>query len=1003
MEKAMSEKKKTLALIVDDGPGIVELVAERLAREGFAVVSASDAEKAEEEFDRECPDLMLVDYSLPGRSGLQLIEKLKTASHSHGCEEMPPFIVMTGHGDERLAVEMMKLGASDYLIKDSEFLSKIGPAAVRVLRESRTRRQLRESENRYRDLIENINDAIYILSPEGRITYISGPIRAMSGYYPEEITGREFTEWIHPEDLPELKKSFADSMAGILAPAEFRFRKKDGSYGWGRTSSRPIMEKGRVAGLRGLLSDITEYRELQSDYRRLFDSMLDGFALHEMIFDDRGKAVDYRFISVNPAFETQTGLKAEDTVGRKISEVMPEYYREWVDAYAPVVTTGEAARFERLSMPLGRYYDVLAFRPKPGQFACIFKDVTEQREAAAKLREQASMLEMAGRMSRFGGWIVDLEADVCHWSDEVALIHEEAPGFSPSVEQGIDFYAPEWRDRITDVFGACARDGKPFDEEMEIITAKGNRRWVRAIGRAERGADSRIVRVMGSFQDITDRKKAEADLRNSEDKFRRLVEHSPDGIFIQLEGKLEYLNPEAVRIFGARSEAELKGTPVLDRFHPDFHETIRKRLDLLTKEKKRVPEIEEVCLRLDGSAFPSMVSAVPFEKDGRDGAIVTVRDITEQKTMEEDLLKSQKIESLGMLAGGIAHDFNNILTGITANLSMLLSRLGRSGEEGEALNEALAAANTAKGLTRQLLAFAEGGKPVKKELDAGKTISEAARLALRGTPCSLELKIAPDLWSIEADETQLTQVIVNLASNAVQAMPGGGKLTISAANEERDGGRFVNVIISDTGTGIPEKYIKSVFDPYFTTKKQGHGLGLPMAFSIVKGHGGEISVSSEAGRGTTFSISLPATGRLPGPAAAPAAGPARGSGRVLVMDDEEVVLKACRRMLTSLGYECELAEEGMAALAAYEKAAAEGRPFSVVIMDLTIQGGMGGKETVAELRKRHPDARVIASSGYAAGTPVSEYSAMGFDGLLAKPYNYEEMAALLEKLTGGKK
>ncbi|MDT8287311.1 MAG: PAS domain S-box protein, partial [Elusimicrobiales bacterium] len=509
--------------------------------------------------------------------------------------------------------------------------------------------------------------------------------------------------------------------------------------------------------------------------------------------------------------------------------------------------------------------------------------------------------------------------------------------------------------------------------------------------------------IVSIARDIRDLRRTEAALRKSEETFRHLVENAPDGIFIQLEEKLEYLNPEAVRILGAGSEDELKGTSIFDRFHPDFHDTVRERVDLLMKEKKRVPEIEEVCLRLDGSRFPAMISAVPFEKDGKKGAIVTIRDITERKRMEEDLLKSQKIESLGMLAGGIAHDFNNILTGITANLSMLLSRTGRQGDEGEALNEALAAANTAKGLTRQLLAFSEGGKPVKKEIDAGKAVSEAAHLALRGTPCSLDLKVAPDLWSIEADETQLAQVIVNLCSNAAQAMPGGGRLIISAANAERGGDPFIEVSVADAGTGIPGKYLESIFDPYFTTKKQGHGLGLPMAYSIVKGHGGEISVVSESGKGSIFTISLPATGRRPGPAAAPAAAPVSGSGRILVMDDEEVVLKAARRMITSLGYECALAEDGAGALAIYDSAAAEGNPFDAVIMDLTIQGGMGGREAVAELRKKHPGAKVIASSGYAAGTPVSEYAAMGFDGLLAKPYNYEELASLLKKLTSGDK
>lgn len=1008
MEKSMKKDKKPLALIVDDGPGMNELLAVRLAHEGFDTESAVNAEEAEAKFAEACPDVMLVDYSLPGRNGLQLIEKLRIAGLSRGCEELPPFIVITGHGDERLAVEMMKLGAADYLVKDTDFLSKVGPAAARALRESRTRRLLRESENRYRDLVENINDAIFTLSAEARFTYISGAIRPISGYYPEEIIGREFTEWIHPDDLPELKRSFADSIAGRLTPAEFRFRRKDGSYGWGRTSSRPIIEKGRVAGLRGLLSDITGQKEAETllghseaRFHAFFHDMPMGVAVYRPV----GGGADLEFVDFNPGAERIEGIKKESVIGRKVTELFPGIKElGLLKVFAEVSADGKprtlTSSYYKDSRTRG-WRENTVFRLPDGLIASVYRDTTAEETAKLEVKENEekfrSLVEGSNdavfvhTLGGGAGNFIEVNTAAC---ERLGYTREELTRMGPT-----DIDAGGMEEAHGKALEELAREGRAIFE-MFHRSKSGERIPVEVSARRfEYKGKPHIVSIA---RDIRELRRTEAALRKSEETFRQLVENAPDGIFIQLDKKLEYLNPEALRILGAGTEEELKGTSIFDRFHPDSHDTVRERVDLLMKEKKRVPEIEEVCLRLDGSRFPAMISAVPFEKDGKKGAIVTIRDITERKRMEEDLLKSQKIESLGMLAGGIAHDFNNILTGITANLSMLLSKLGGEGEAGEALNEALTAANTAKGLTRQLLAFAEGGKPVKKETNAGKVISEAARLALRGTPCSLELKVAPDLWSIEADETQLAQVIVNLCSNAAQAMPGGGRLAISAGNTERDGAPFIEVSVSDAGTGIPEKYLKSVFDPYFTTKKQGHGLGLPMAYSIVKGHGGDISVASESGKGTIFTVSLPATGRRPAPAAAPAAEPARGSGRVLVMDDEKVVLKACRRMITSLGYECTLAEDGAGALAAYENAAAEGNPFDAVIMDLTIQGGMGGKETIAELRKKHPGAKVIASSGYATGTPVSEYAAMGFDGLLAKPYNYEELAALLKKLIGGK-
>jgi nitrogen-specific signal transduction histidine kinase len=369
----------------------------------------------------------------------------------------------------------------------------------------------------------------------------------------------------------------------------------------------------------------------------------------------------------------------------------------------------------------------------------------------------------------------------------------------------------------------------------------------------------------------------------------------------------------------------------------------------------------------------------------------------EKKKLEDQLLHSQKMDSFGRLAGGIAHDFNNILQGLYGNIQLAMEDLAKTHPSYELLEEAEKSMSRAVRLTRQLLTFAKGGDPVKESISLGTTVEEVARFDLAGSNVSLFCLPAEDLWPVDADRGQLQQVISNLVINARQAMPNGGCLNITLENANvlaesvpaLKQGRYVKVIVADEGTGIDPNVRERIFDPYFTTKRTGSGLGLATVWSIINKHDGHIGVVSELGKGSIFTFYLPASASvLPAEATPPAAeSPATTRPtKILVMDDEDSISRLVVRMLTPSGHTVTTAPNGQETIALYRRALEKGDPFDAVIMDLTIPGGPGGKEVVKELLALDPNVRAIVSSGYADDAVMSFPSAYGFKGNVTKPY-----------------
>jgi PAS domain S-box-containing protein len=472
-------------------------------------------------------------------------------------------------------------------------------------------------------------------------------------------------------------------------------------------------------------------------------------------------------------------------------------------------------------------------------------------------------------------------------------------------------------------------------------------------------------------------------------------------------GTIQLINPVAEALTGwERSEATGKHIDEVLCVGDEEHDAIGAMMNEVLDggEKAELPNGARICCRA-GSDLPvgGTIARIKDEKGNAMGMILVFRDMTEHLKRQEELLRAQKLESVGLLAGGIAHDFNNILVGILGGLTQLRLCTRENADLSRILAIAEKACLQAKSLTQQLLTFAKGGRPLKRPEDITSLIGESSEFALSGSNIRCEIQAEQDLHRVVCDRGQMMQVLNNLIINARQAMPEGGKLQIHAENivvGEGDtlplaSGAYVLVTIRDQGTGIPQDMLARIFDPYFTTKNLGTGLGLAVTYSVIQKHDGHIDVESEEGSGTVFRLYLPATSEQVAAELQTISEADFDGKRILVMDDEEIVRDVAQNILRELGCKVALAKEGAEAVAMYVDAMENGQPFDVVLMDLTIPGGMGGRETFDRLREIDPAVRVIISSGYSNDPVVSDYRELGMKAVLPKPYAVKDVRSVL--------
>jgi PAS domain S-box-containing protein len=511
------------------------------------------------------------------------------------------------------------------------------------------------------------------------------------------------------------------------------------------------------------------------------------------------------------------------------------------------------------------------------------------------------------------------------------------------------------------------------------------------------------------------RKMAQQDLASEKERLAVTLRCIGDGVITTDDrGRIVLMNKVAESLTGWRQH-EAAGRLFPDVFHI-IHQKTGERCDNPVDEVLASGETinlasDTVLIAKDGSRKVIADSGAPIRdpQSAVIGSVIVFRDVTEEKRMEEELFKVKKLESVGVLAGGIAHDFNNILVGILGNISLARQCLSDPEQADAMLLNTEKAAMRAKDLTAQLLTFSRGGEPVIQTASIGPIITESSEFALRGSNIKIIFNIPVDLWLVNADTGQIGQVIQNIVLNAKQAIPAEGTVEITCFNCADCGNgaeslreRCVRIMISDNGPGIPDEILGKIFDPYFTTKDDGSGLGLSICHSIIKKHNGAITVESKPGKGTVFTIQLPVSSnqKIAPQLELPRHSFSKRKAKVLVMDDDTMILELSKQMLEYLGHEVVICKEGESALKKYEKAMQEGCPFDVVIMDLTIPGGMGGEKAIRKLLKLDPEAKAIVSSGYSNDKVISNYMKHGFKTVIVKPYQMEDLDKAIQNTLG---
>ena len=517
--------------------------------------------------------------------------------------------------------------------------------------------------------------------------------------------------------------------------------------------------------------------------------------------------------------------------------------------------------------------------------------------------------------------------------------------------------------------------------------------------------------VHGTIIDITEQESIVNTLRTNEQRDRALARSSYDIINeINPDGTIVYVSDNIRDILGYETD-EMVGKSIFMLVHPDDYMTVYSEFDKVIHDNASGRAIYRCRDKFDDWHWVESTAHQYTTGSGELRAVIVSRDITLRRQMEEEIFKASKLESIGVLAGGIAHDFNNILTIILGNVSLAKSYADEDTPAPQILEDAEAACLKAKDLTQQFLTFSKGGDPVKKLTSLSTLLHESVDFTLHGSKIRCEIVIKDELWPVDVDKGQIDQVIHNLILNSEQAMPEGGIVKVTAENITLDSesglpleeGNYVRIAFQDRGVGISESHLTKIFDPYFTTKQKGSGLGLTTAYSIVKNHGGLLTVESRLGIGTTFYVYLPAplTKRYE---EQPVQEPVQfenvsvQQARILVMDDEDAIRKSVGRMLAHLGYHVVVSEDGRQALQLHRMAKESGKPFDAVLMDLTVPGGMGGKQAVRLLLELDPDAKAVVLSGYSNDPVLADHASYGFRAGLSKPASLAELRKMLDRV-----
>jgi PAS domain S-box-containing protein len=867
---------------------------------------------------------------------------------------------------------------------------------------------LRDSEERYRLHFQSASDVVYTVGRDLTILSVTPSVERLLGIKADQLMGRKVTDIKDFVASPSWEKVMNDTskvLAGeTVSSAEYELIRPDGSRLFVEVTANPIFRDGTVRAIAAIGRDVTERKmaeEAAEESRQQLADIIDFLPDATLVIDNDGIVIAW-----NRAMEEMTGIAAKDMLGKGTYEYALPFYgerrpilidlvlREDDDIESKYVTVerGERVIQGEAYMPALRGGEVYllgtasALRDRNGAFVGAIEtihDITERRHAEELYLTLATSAQVGVYIVQNGSFVF-MNPHIVRYS---GFSEDELIG-----KRSLAFVHPEDRAKVKEQAGESLRRQHASPYEYRIVDKSGSVRWLMETVSAihYRGKPA----VLGNTMDITERKHVERVLQESEEKYRLVVEHAGEAIFIAQDNVLKFANHQTTELIGY-SEEELATIPFVNHIHPDDRSLVASMHEKRLRGEPAPAAYSFRSINRNGDPHWVSLNAVLVEWEGKPATLNFAQDITFQKNMEAQLLRSQKMEAVGTLAGGIAHDFNNLLMGIQGYASLMLLDTATTHPHREKLKSIEQLVQSGADLTRQLLGFSRGGRYETKPTNLNETIEKTSRMFGRTKKeISIFTKYEKELRSVEVDPGQIEQVLMNLYVNAWQAMPGGGTLFLETQNvvlDEYDAmghditpGEFVKIAVTDTGVGMDPQTMERIFDPFFTTKEMGRGTGLGLAtvYGIVKGHKGIITVTSEKGKGTTFNIYLPVSAKAVPEQKEIQEEILRGKETILIIDDEEAIVATTKEMLENLGYRVMTARSGTEAIEIYKAGRDE---IDLVVLDM-IMPEMNGGETFDHLKRINPDIKTILSSGYSIDGQAQAILDRGCLAFLQKPF-----------------